>query len=183
MRSIVVILPSNAAPRLFKPGGVFLNKTKVITISGVVMAMYIGIMLATQGFAFGAYQIRIATALYSLSYIFPFLVVPLALANALANFMGPMGVLDFLGGFVVGIITSGAVYLVKRYNLPAFLVVPIVILAPALIVPVWLSYILDMPYFVLVVNLSIGQITPAIVGYLLIRVLTEPVKRMGLINE
>jgi len=157
-----------------------MNKTKLIAISGVVMAMYIGIMLATQGFAFGAYQIRIATALYSLSYIFPFLIVPLALANALANFMGPMGIFDFLGGFVIGMMTSGSVYLVRRFDLPALIVIPIIIFLPALIVPIWLSYILNVPYIMLVVSLSIGQITPAIVGYLLIRVLDKPLKRMML---
>ncbi|MCL2422268.1 MAG: QueT transporter family protein [Defluviitaleaceae bacterium] len=157
-----------------------MNKTKIICISGIIMAMYIAIMFATQGFAFGAYQIRIATALYALSYTFPFLVLPLALANMLANAMGPMGVWDMLGGFAIGLITSGGVYLVRRFNWPMLLVIPIIILAPALVVPIWLSYILSLPYFALVISIGIGQILPAIVGYLLIKMLGTHVKRMGL---
>ena len=147
-----------------------MNKTKKLCISGVIMAMYIAIMFATQGFAFGAYQIRIATALYALSYTFPFLVIPLALANTLANSMGPMGVLDMVGGFIIGIITSGGVYLVRRFNLPMILVIPVIILAPALVVPIWLSYILNIPYTALVISLAIGQTLPAIVGYMLIKI-------------
>ena len=157
-----------------------MNKTKKLCISGVIMAMYIAIMFATQGFAFGAYQIRIATALYALSYTFPFLVIPLALANTLANSMGPMGVLDMIGGFIIGIITSGAVYLVRRFNLPMILVIPIIILAPALVVPIWLSYILNIPYPALVISLAIGQTLPAIVGYMLIKIFDIHGKRMGL---
>jgi len=157
-----------------------MNKTKLLCISGVVMAMYIAIMFATQGFAFGAYQIRIATALYALSYPFPFLVVPLALANTIANSMGPMGVLDMIGGFAVGIITSGGVYLVRRFSLPMIFVIPVIILAPAFVVQIWLSYILNIPYVTLVVSLAIGQTLPAIVGYLLIKALDVHKKRMGL---
>ena len=59
--------------------------SKKIAYSGVVMALYIVVVFATQGFSFGLYQIRIATALYALAFHFPFLVVPLALANMLIH--------------------------------------------------------------------------------------------------
>jgi len=163
---------------LSKREALFLNKTKMICISGMVMAMYIALMFATQGFAFGMYQIRIATALYSLSYIFPFLIVPLALANAIANSAGPMGMLDIIGGFIIGIITSGAVYLIRRFGLPLLLIIPVIIFFPAFIVPIWLSHVLNIPYFALVIKLTIGQTIPAIVGYLLVKALRNPVERM-----
>jgi len=101
------------------------------------------------------------------------------LANAISNAAGPMGILDIIGGFVIGIITSGGVYLVRRFNLTMLLVIPIIILAPAFVVPIWLSRILNVPYIVLVVNIAIGQIIPAIVGYLLIRALSTHVERMS----
>ena len=56
-----------------------------LTLSAVVMAAYVAVMYLTQSFAFGAVQIRIATALYALAYLFPFLTLPLALANSLSN--------------------------------------------------------------------------------------------------
>jgi uncharacterized membrane protein len=145
-----------------------MSKAKIISISGMVMALYVATMYATSGFAFGAYQIRIATSLYSLSFVFPFLVLPLALANSLSNFLtGSLGGVDIVGGFIVGIVTAGLVYTVKRFTLPRVFIIPVIIFAPALIVPVWLSYLLELPYTMLAVSLTIGQILPAIAGYFL----------------
>lgn len=146
------------------------SPVRKLTLSGIVIAVYIVIMFYTQGFAFGAYQVRIATALYSLSSLFPFLIVPLGLSNALSNAtMGLISPFDTFGGFVVGIITSTAVYLIKRYKLnDCFIAIPL-IFGPGLIVPIWLSYIINVPYSVLAVSLCIGQIFPAIVGVILIK--------------
>jgi len=144
-----------------------MSKARIISISGMVIALYVATMIATAGFAFGAYQIRIATALYSLSYVYPFLVLPLALANALGNPIGGLGMLDVVGGFAVGLVTVGLVYLIRRFKLPRLLIIPVIIFAPSLIVPIWLSQILQLPYTMLVVSLTIGQTLPAIAGYLL----------------
>ncbi|MCL2199312.1 MAG: QueT transporter family protein [Defluviitaleaceae bacterium] len=144
-----------------------MSKTKTICISGMVMALYIVTMLLTAGFAFGAYQVRIATALYSLSYVFPFLVLPLALANTISNMNGPLGMLDVIGGFFIGVITAGGVFLVKKLSLPRLLIIFVIIVAPALIVPIWLSYVINVPYIYLVVSIAIGQTLPAIAGYFL----------------
>ena len=62
-----------------------LTKTQKLTISALCMALYLVVMMCTQSFAFGQYQVRIATALYGLSAIFPFLIIPFGLVNVLAN--------------------------------------------------------------------------------------------------
>ena len=48
-----------------------MSRVQKMTFSAMVMAMYIVILYFTQSFSFGAYQIRIATALYALAYLFP----------------------------------------------------------------------------------------------------------------
>lgn len=149
------------------------NKTKNLCISAIVIAMYVAIMYATQSFAFGAYQIRIATCLYSLSYLFPFLIIPLGLSNFLGNLLGGLGIIDMLGGTLVGIITSGAVFLIRKLNLPKLLIIPVIILGPGFIVPLWLSSITGVPYLTLVLSLCIGQTMPAILGYILINILSR----------
>jgi len=69
-----------------------LSPTKKLTISGMVISLYVVIMFLTQSFAFGQYQIRIATSLYALSAIFPFHIVQLGLSNLLRNtLMGGLG--------------------------------------------------------------------------------------------
>ncbi|MDF2882641.1 MAG: hypothetical protein K0R54_3198 [Clostridiaceae bacterium] len=147
-----------------------ISPIKKITISAIVMSLYICIMYLTQGFAFGQYQIRIATSLYALNSIYPFLIVPLGIANLLSNtLMGGMGIFDIAGGFAVGIITGSLVYVVKKYNLNHWLMAVPIILGPGLIVPIWLSYIIHVPYKILAVSLCIGQIIPGLVGVILVK--------------
>ena len=127
-------------------------------------------MYLTQGFAFGQYQIRIATSFYALTAIHPFLIVPMAVGNMLSNIlMGGLGVFDTLGGLIVGLITTIAVYLVKKFKLNDWFIAVPIILGPGLIVPIWLSIILKIPYKVLAASLCIGQIVPGIVGVILVK--------------
>lgn len=68
-----------------------------MTMSAMMMALYIVVLYLTQSFSYGAYQIRITTALYELSYLFPFLVFPLGLANLISNMLfGGFGIVDML---------------------------------------------------------------------------------------
>ena len=72
-----------------------MTRLQKLTFSAMVMALYIVVLCLTSSFSFGAYQIRIATSLYALAYLFPFLVVPLGLANLLSNMLfGGFGVAD-----------------------------------------------------------------------------------------
>lgn len=143
-----------------------------LTLSAMVMALYVVILYFTQSFSFGAYQIRIATSLYALSYLFPFLVFPLGLANFIANMLlGGLGLPDMIGGCIVGIITTGLIVGIRKMNWNSNLMILPIILIPGLGVPVWLSYCLNAPYAPLVVSLCIGQIIPAFVGAFFIKAL------------
>jgi uncharacterized membrane protein len=153
-----------------------MSPVRKIAISGIVIALYIVIMFLTQGFAFGQFQIRIATSLYSLSAIYPFLIIPLGISNLLSNtLMGGLGIFDMAGGALVGLITSASVYIIKRYGLNDWLIAVPIILGPGLIVPIWLSYIIHVPYAALAVSLCIGQIIPGIVGVVLVKQLRNKI--------
>lgn len=151
-----------------------MSKTQKMTFSAMIIAIYVVIMFFTQSFAFGAYQIRIATAMYALSYLFPFLVIPLGLSNLISNMiMGGMGIFDIVGGCIVGIVTSGLIVQIRRLNLNKWLMIIPIILVPGLGVATWLSYLLNMPYSALALSLCIGQITPAICGVILVKALEK----------
>lgn len=150
-----------------------ISNTKKLTISGIVIAIYIVIMFFTQNFAFGQYQVRIATSIYALAAIYPFLIIPLGLANFLSNtIMGGLGIFDMVGGFIVGILTSYACYRLAKINI--ILVAIPIILIPALVVPIWLSYLINVPYIALAISIGVGQIIPGIIGVLLIKFLRKP---------
>jgi uncharacterized membrane protein len=144
--------------------------SRQMAISGLVTAAYIAMMMLTQGFAFGQYQIRIATSLYALSAIYPFLIIPLAVGNMLSNLLlGGLGLADVIGGGIVGLMTASLVYLVPRWRLNDWLIAIPIIFCPGLLVPVWLSYLIPVPYEVLAVSLLIGQIIPGIAGVILVK--------------
>jgi len=156
------------------------TRTLKIALSGLVIAIYVVVMYFTQSFAFGQYQIRLATALYSMSYLYPFLVVPLALSNFLSNtIMGGLGIIDMIGGFLVGLLTAGSIYLIKKFNWSEWLVGLPILLFPGLIVPIWLSVLLHINYLVLMPSVLIGQIIPAILGILIVKYLKYVLPKVG----
>ncbi len=150
-----------------------------LTISAMIMALYVVVMLLTQSFAFGAYQIRIATSLYALSFLFPFLVLPLGLANCLSNLIGGLGLLDIFGGLIIGILTAGAVALIRRKGWSRYWAALPVLLIPGLGVATWLSYLLNIPYPAMALSLCIGQALPAVCGVALIEILDRVLFRRG----
>jgi uncharacterized membrane protein len=151
-----------------------MSRIKMMAVSGAVIAMYVSIMYLTASFSFMQVQVRIATGLYALSYLFPFLVIPLGLSNALSNMLfGGLGLPDILGGAVAGLVTGGLIYLIRRYRLPAFLVIPVIIFGPGLLAPIWLSALIGVPYSALALSVCAGQVIPGIVGYALIKALPK----------
>lgn len=149
-----------------------MSKVQKLTVSAMVMAIYVVVLYFTQSFSFGAYQIRIATALYALAYLFPFLVLPLGFANFIANFLfGGLGLLDWFGGCFVGIIVTAIIVLIRRKGWSRWLMILPIILVPGLGVSSYLSYLLHVPYSVLATSLCIGQSVPAVCGVVLVNVL------------
>lgn len=149
-----------------------MSKVQKLTVSAMVMALYVVVLYFTQSFSFGAYQIRIATALYALAYLFPFLVLPLGFANFIANFLfGGLSLLDWFGGCFVGIIVTAIIVLIRRKGWSRWLMILPIILVPGLGVPSYLSYLLHVPYSVLATSLCIGQSVPAVCGVVLVNVL------------
>lgn len=152
------------------------NNTQRLTISAISIAMYLALMISTQGFAFGQYQVRIATALYGLSAIFPFTIPAFTIANFVSNtVMGGFGMVDAIGGAIVGLLTTGLIVLAKRQGLGNWVLIPIITFVPGLIVPIWLSYFLPVPYWVLVSSLVVGQFVCGVVSYFLINALEKVV--------
>lgn len=150
----------------------FLASTRRMTIASMVIAIYIVLLYVTQGISFGAYQIRIATALYALAYVYPFLVVPLGIANFIANFLfGGLGLLDMVGGCFVGMATTWLIVQIRQHQWNVWLTILPIWFVPSFVVSLWLSYLLHLPYGLLVVNLSVGQLVPAICGVFLIQAL------------
>lgn len=147
-----------------------MSKNHKLTFSAMITGSYVVVIYFTQGFSFGAFQIRIATSLYALGYIYPFLALPLGIANIISNLLcGGLGIIDIIGGGIVGGLTTWIVSIIGKKQLNVwFTMIPIIII-PGCIVSLWLSAILQVSYFILVINLCVGQILPAVIGVILIK--------------
>ncbi|MDO4178395.1 MAG: QueT transporter family protein [Phascolarctobacterium sp.] len=151
-----------------------MNNNRKLAISAMAIALYVVVMMCTQSFAFGQYQVRIATSLYGLSALFPFLVVPMGIANVLSNtIMGGLGILDMIGGFIVGILTTSLIVFGKKQGCGNWIIGVAVTFVPGLLVPVWLSYLLNIPYLVLASSLLIGQFIAGVAGVALVTALEK----------
>ena len=108
------------------------------------------------------------------------------LSGALARLMVPevytagifattiLGIVGALvGGFIVGIVTSGIVMLIKKFHLPRFMIFFPITLVPGLGVALWLSPMVHMPYGALALSLCIGQTVPAVCGVALSKALEQ----------
>jgi uncharacterized membrane protein len=139
---------------------------KRIVISGLVIAMYVALVGAFQSVSFGAIQIRLANSLYALCAIYPFLVIPLGIAVIFSNLIfGGLGIVDIVCGFLVTVMTCYVVSKIKK----SWLIILPIILIPGLVVPIWLDYLLKIPYMVLMPIVLVSQIIPAITGTILIK--------------
>ena len=157
-----------------------MSRVQKLTFSAMVIALYVTVLYFTQSFSFGAYQIRIATALYALSYLFPFLVLPLGLANFIANTLfGGLGLLDMFGGCLVGMVTASLIVCIRRFGLNRWLIAVPIVLVPGFGVSLWLSYLLKLPYLSLAASLCIGQAIPSVCGVLLVKALDNKNRKKG----
>ena len=148
-----------------------INKTTKLTISGVAIALYIVFMYFTQSIAFGQYQVRFATGLYALAYSFPFLCVPLGIANMLSNILLGGDFVNGIFGFSAGFLTTSTICLLNKITVKKFIVVFPIAIIPSIIIPIWLTFALQIPYYLLVLSLLVGQtISAYTVGIVIIHI-------------
>ena len=85
--------------------------------------------------------------------------------------MGGLGLPDIIGGFIVGIVTTSIIVYGKRHGCGNWIIWAAVTFVPGLGVPVWLSVLLDIPYFVLASSLLIGQCICGVASVMLVTAL------------
>ena len=96
----------------------------------------------------------------------------MGIGNLISNFLfGGLGIFDMVGGFGVGVLTTGIIVGMRKLGLSAWWATLPIVFVPALCVPMWLSPLLGLPYWPLVLNLIVGQTIPAILGSVLVKAL------------
>ena len=67
----------------------------------------------------------------------------MGIGNLISNFLfGGLGILDMVGGFGVGVVTTGIIVGMRKLGLSAWWAMLPIVFVPALCVPLWLSPLL-----------------------------------------
>ena len=134
------------------------KKTRLMTESALIAAVYVARVLFFKPISFGAIQFRIAEALCILPFFSLSAVPGLALGCLLGNFFSGAAMPDVLFGTLATLLAAILSYKLRDIN--KWLVCLPPILANAIIVPFVLQYAYGVPdgYFFLFATVGIGEI-------------------------
>jgi uncharacterized membrane protein len=121
--------------------------------------------------------VRIAEALVVLPFIDSSAIIGLFLGCILANIYGGLGMVDIIGGSLCTLI---AAYLTYKVNNPKLAPLPPVLIN-AFGVSIYLHLLFDLPYWITVLYIGIGEVIACyVLGYPLLILLIKNKKRLGL---
>ncbi|HHW56728.1 MAG TPA: QueT transporter family protein [Clostridia bacterium] len=141
--------------------------TKYIVKAGVIAAIYFVVTILLGSISYGPIQFRISESLVILPMVEPAAIWGVFIGCFLANIGSPFGIVDILGGSLVTLI---AAYLTSKSKVFYKGILPPIILN-ALIVSIWVSYFLKIPYYIVVVDIAISEaIVTGIFGYVVLEV-------------
>ena len=151
-------MKSNIKPAYFK-----------LAFSGLIIAIFVIMQYLT----------RVASFMYALVYLYPFLTLPLAFASFLSGGLaGGLGVVDMIGRLCVGLLTGGCILLIRRFRWNEWLIGLPIFLFAGLLMPVWLSFLTHVSYNLLTPWTLAVQIIPAVLGVILIKRLKKAFPKM-----
>ncbi|MBN2410748.1 QueT transporter family protein [candidate division KSB1 bacterium] len=130
--------------------------TRFITTAAIIGALYAALTLILAPVSYGPVQVRIAEALTVLPYFFPQAIPGLYLGCMAANIFGGYGPIDIFGGSFLTLIAAFLTYWLRRFNKPWLAPLPPVVIN-AFGVSLYLAWLADVPYWVTVGYIAVGQ--------------------------
>ena len=135
--------------------------TKYLTKASIIAAIYVVLVLVEiplGPITFGPIQIRISEGLALLPLVeaaaIPGVFIGCLMANFILAFLSPFGLVDILGGSLVTLL---AAYITSKMPNKILGVLPPVILN-GLIVSIWVSKLMGVPYIITVGTIGLGEL-------------------------
>ncbi len=139
--------------------------TRYIAQVGIIASLYAVITVALAPISYGPVQVRVSEALTVLPYLTPAAVPGLFLGCLLANVYGGLGLPDIIGGSLCTLLAAFLTYLVSKIRRPILAPLPPVVVN-SLGVSLYLHLLFQLPYWVTVTYIAVGQIIACFVlGY------------------
>lgn len=154
-----------------------MNKLNYLARVAMIGAIYVILNIIFAPISYGPVQVRIAEALAVLPFIDPSAIIGLFVGCILANIYGGLGMVDIIGGSFCTLI---AAYLTYKMKNPKLAPLPPVLIN-AFGVSIYLHLLFDLPYWITVLYIGMGEIIACyILGYPLLILLIKNKKRLGL---
>lgn len=154
-----------------------MSKLNYLVRVAMIGAIYVILNIIFAPISYGPVQVRIAEALAVLPFIDPSAIIGLFVGCILANIYGGLGMVDIIGGSFCTLI---AAYLTSKMKNPKLAPLPPVLIN-AFGVSIYLHLLFDLPYWITVLYIGMGEIIACyILGYPLLILLIKNKKRLGL---
>ena len=154
-----------------------MGKLNYLVKVAMIGAIYVILTIIFAPISYGPIQVRIAEALVILPFIEPSAIIGLFIGCILANVYGGLGIVDIIGGSFCTLI---AAYLTSKVRNPKLAPLPPVIIN-AFGVSIYLHLLFDLPYWITVLYIGIGELIACyVLGYPLLILLIKNKNRLGL---
>lgn len=154
------------------------GSAKDLSLTTIFAVLYAVAVIALTPISFNILQVRVADALLPLAIIFGWpAILGLATGTVAANFFGGLGIIDVIGGSAANLLATFLAWRIGRTKLRGRWICGVVVevLTVTLIVGGYLSYIFDIPLATGFFGILMGSVVAiAILGYLLLKVLSKP---------
>jgi uncharacterized membrane protein len=150
--------------------------SRYISQVGVIAGLYAALTVVLAPISYGPIQLRVSEALTVLPYLTPAAVPGLFIGCLVANIFGGLGIYDVVGGSLLTLLAAFLTYLVARTRRPILAPLPPV-LVNSLGVSLYLHLLFQLPYWLTVIYIGIGEIaTCFVLGYPLLLIILRKKK-------
>ena len=147
--------------------------SRYIAQVGIIASLYAALTVMLAPISYGPVQLRVSEALTVLPYLTPGAIPGLFIGCLVANVLGGLGIYDVVGGSLLTLFAAFLTYLVARTRRPVLAPLPPV-LVNSLGVSLYLHLLFQLPYWMTVVYIAIGEIGACFVlGYPLLLIIVR----------
>ncbi|MBC1743892.1 QueT transporter family protein [Listeria welshimeri] len=137
------------------------KKTKFLTTTSIIAALYVAITLTFGVFSFGVIQFRLGEMFNHLVVFNKKYIIPVAIGCAIANLFSPLGMIDVLVGTVQTVLMLSIAYLIyhKIKSVKARMVINSVVCSLMMFIIAWeLVYIYGLPFWGTYITVAVGEL-------------------------
>ena len=145
--------------------------SRYISQVGIIAGLYAALTVVLAPISYGPIQLRVSEALTVLPYLTPAAVPGLFIGCLVANIFGGLGIYDVVGGSLLTLLAAFLTHLMARTRRPILAPLP-PILVNSLGVSLYLHLLFQLPYWLTVIYIGVGEIaTCFVLGYPLLLII------------